>query len=109
MAFFISQQTPPPLPLRLTGYHRVLHGEVRGWWNSQIVPKSPEQLEKMRRAGRVAHAALDLAETLIEVGRTTEEMDKELHTFICALVKMCWIVWDIYKNLVCVHISSLLQ
>ena len=39
----------------------------------------------MRRAGRLAHEALDLAETLIEVGRTTEEMDKELHTFICSL------------------------
>lgn len=42
-------------------------------------------MQKMRRAGRLAHEALDLAETLIEVGRTTEEMDKELHTFICSL------------------------
>ena len=40
----------------------------------------------MRTAGRLAHEALDLAETLIEVGRTTEETDKELHTFICAMV-----------------------
>lgn len=57
--------------------------KVRGWWNSQIVPKTEDEVQKMRRAGRLAHEALDLAETLIEVGRTTEEMDKELHTFIC--------------------------
>lgn len=47
------------------------------------MPKTPEQLQKMRAAGRVAHAALDLAEQLIHCGTTTEEMDRELHTFIC--------------------------
>lgn len=37
----------------------------------------------MRAAGRVAHAALDLAEQLIHCGTTTEDMDRELHQFIC--------------------------
>ena len=42
-----------------------------------------EEIEAMRAAGRLAHSALDLAEELIRPGLTTEEMDKELHTFIC--------------------------
>ncbi|CAK9074339.1 unnamed protein product [Durusdinium trenchii] len=57
--------------------------KVRGWWNAQIVPKSEEEIEAMRAAGKLAHSALDLAEELIRPGLTTEEMDKELHTFIC--------------------------
>eukprot|EP00434_Breviolum_minutum_P029767 symbB.v1.2.026317.t1/scaffold2620.1/size74715/1 len=57
--------------------------QVRGWWNTQIVPKTEEEVAKMREAGRLAHRALDLAETLIVPGVTTEEMDKELHTFMC--------------------------
>jgi len=57
--------------------------QVRGWWNTQIVPKTEEQVAKMREAGALAHRALDLAETLIVPGVTTEEMDKELHTFMC--------------------------
>ena len=60
---------------------------MRGWWNTQIVPKTEEEVAKMREAGRLAHRALDLAETLIVPGVTTEEMDKELHTFMCAMVK----------------------
>ena len=60
--------------------------QVRGWWNSQIVPKTEEQVAKMREAGALAHRALDLAERLIVPGVTTEEMDKELHTFMCAMV-----------------------
>ena len=57
--------------------------KVRGWWNSQIARKSDEDVEAMRRAGKLAHSALDLAEQLIQPGITTEEMDKELHAFIC--------------------------
>lgn len=33
----------------------------------------------MRRAGQLAHRALDLAAELIRPGVTTEEMDRELH------------------------------
>lgn len=57
--------------------------KVRGWWNSRIAKKSPEDVEAMRAAGRLAHAALDRAAELIVPGRTTEEMDVELHRFIC--------------------------
>ena len=72
------------------GYPRLFPVEkkqVRGWWNTQIVPKTEEEVAKMREAGQLAHRALDLAETLIVPGVTTEEMDKELHTFMCAMVK----------------------
>lgn len=57
--------------------------KVRGWWNLQIATKTPEEVEKMRKAGQLAHRALDLAGELIVPGRTTEEMDKELHKFMC--------------------------
>ena len=57
--------------------------QVRGWWNSRIVPKTDSDIEAMRSAGELAHAALDLAADLIKPGVTTEQMDKELHTFIC--------------------------
>lgn len=57
---------------------------VKGWWNSRVEVKSPEALDAMRRAGQLAHATLDLAGTLVEVGKTTEEIEVALHEFICA-------------------------
>jgi len=57
--------------------------KVKGWWNSRVEVKSPEDVQAMREAGRLAHAALDLAEGLIVPGRTTQEMEVELHHFIC--------------------------
>lgn len=57
--------------------------QVRGWWNRRIERKSPADLDAMRAAGRLAHAALDRAGELIVPGRTTEEMDVELHRFMC--------------------------
>ncbi|CAK0908974.1 unnamed protein product, partial [Prorocentrum cordatum] len=47
-----------------------------------IEKKSPEALDAMRKAGRLASAALDLAGEMIVPGRTTEEMDRELHRFM---------------------------
>lgn len=58
--------------------------KVRGWWNSRIEVKSLQDVKAMRAAGRLAHAALDLAGELIAPGRTTEEIETELHHFICA-------------------------
>lgn len=58
--------------------------KVRGWWNARVQEKSPSDLDAMRAVGRLAHQALDLAGELITPGRTTEEMDAELHRFICA-------------------------
>lgn len=57
--------------------------KVRGWWNSQIQEKTPADLEAMRAAGRLARATLDRAEQLILPGVTTEEIDAELHRFMC--------------------------
>jgi methionyl aminopeptidase len=56
--------------------------KVRGWWNSRIEKKGPEALDAMRKAGRLASAALDMAGELIVPGRTTEEMDRVLHGFM---------------------------
>ena len=57
--------------------------QVRGWWNSRIERKTDRDVEAMKSAGQLAHAALDLAADLIRPGITTEQMDKEIHTFIC--------------------------
>jgi len=58
--------------------------KVRGWWNSRVERKSPADIDAMRAAGQLAHAALDRAGEFIVPGRTTEEMDAELHGFICS-------------------------
>lgn len=57
--------------------------KVRGWWNSRIETKTADALDAMRAAGKLAHAALDIAEELIMPGRTTEEIDAALHEFMC--------------------------
>lgn len=57
--------------------------KVAGWWNRRVERKTPEGVAAMRAAGKLAHEALDLAETLVTPGRTTEEMEAELHTFMC--------------------------
>lgn len=47
-----------------------------------IVLKSSRTIEKMRKAGRVASQARDLAGRLVTPGITTEEIDKEVCRFI---------------------------
>ena len=44
--------------------------------------KSPEVVEKIRAAGKIAADALALAGSLVEPGRTTDEIDREVHQFI---------------------------
>ena len=44
--------------------------------------KSPEVVEKIRAAGKIASDALALAGSLVEPGRTTDEIDREVHQFI---------------------------
>jgi len=56
---------------------------VRGWWNMRIQPKSAEDAVAMRAAGKLAHATLDLAGELIKPGVTSEELEAELHQFMC--------------------------
>eukprot|EP00931_Biecheleriopsis_adriatica_P075885 TRINITY_DN49656_c0_g1_i1.p1 TRINITY_DN49656_c0_g1~~TRINITY_DN49656_c0_g1_i1.p1 ORF type:complete len:354 (-),score=84.38 TRINITY_DN49656_c0_g1_i1:163-1224(-) len=73
-----------PVPVGIVAPPYVAEPEkVRGWWNSRVAQKTPEDVEAMRAAGKLAHATLDLAAELIRPGVTTEEMDKQLHAFIC--------------------------
>jgi methionyl aminopeptidase len=47
-----------------------------------IIKKSPEEIEKMARAGAILVAALDLLESMIRPGVTTAELDKVAERFI---------------------------
>ena len=49
---------------------------------SRIIPKSPEDIEKMRIAGRLAAEVLELASARIEPGITTAELDALCHDHI---------------------------
>ena len=49
---------------------------------SRIIPKSPEDIEKMRIAGRLAAEVLELASARIEPGITTTELDALCHDHI---------------------------
>lgn len=44
--------------------------------------KTPEEIEKMRVAGRLAAEALDFIGRFVEAGVSTEELDKRCHDFI---------------------------
>lgn len=50
--------------------------------NSSIVLKTRDEIEMMRRAGRIVAAALDLAEREIKPGMTTAELDQMIEAFI---------------------------
>lgn len=47
-----------------------------------VVIKTPEQIEKMRVAGRLAAEVLEMIEPHIQVGVTTNELDKICHDYI---------------------------
>ena len=47
-----------------------------------VIIKSPEEIEKMREAGRLAAAVLEMIEKHVEPGITTGELDKICHDFI---------------------------
>jgi len=44
-----------------------------------IEVKSPEEIEKMKVAGRVAREVLDIAGRAVDVGVTTDEIDEIVH------------------------------
>src|SRR6476619_7253605 len=48
----------------------------------QIVPKSPEDIEKMRVAGRLAAEVLQVVAPYVKPGVTTEELDRICHDHI---------------------------
>ncbi len=50
--------------------------------SERITIKSPSQLDKMRVAGRLVGETLNYLETLVEVGISTYELDKEAEAFI---------------------------
>jgi len=47
-----------------------------------IVIKTPEQIEKMRIAGRLAADVLEMIAPFVKVGVSTEELDKRCHDYI---------------------------
>ena len=49
---------------------------------SSIVIKTPEEMEKMRVAGRLAAEVLEMIEPFIQVGVTTEELNTICHDYI---------------------------
>ena len=49
---------------------------------SRVLPKSPEDIEKMRTAGRLAAEVLDLAGTHVRPGITTADLDALCHDHI---------------------------
>ena len=48
----------------------------------KVIPKSPEDIEKMRIAGRLAAEVLDLASRHVRPGMTTAELDRLCHDHI---------------------------
>ncbi|HET7845199.1 MAG TPA: M24 family metallopeptidase, partial [Xanthomonadales bacterium] len=48
----------------------------------KITVKTPEQIEKMRVAGRLASEVLDMIGEHVKPGVTTEELDRLCHEFI---------------------------
>ena len=47
-----------------------------------ITIKSPEEIEKMRRAGQLASQALCMIESYVEAGVSTAELDQICHEYI---------------------------
>ena len=52
-----------------------------------VTPKTPEQIEGMRVAGRLAAEVLEMIAPLIEVGMTTGEIDRICHDYIVNVQK----------------------
>ena len=47
-----------------------------------VTIKTPEQIEKMRVAGRMVAEVLDMIGEYVQPGVTTEELDRRCHDFI---------------------------
>lgn len=52
-----------------------------------VTPKTPEQIEGMRVAGRLAAEVLEMIAPMIEVGMTTGEIDRICHDYIVNVQK----------------------
>jgi methionyl aminopeptidase len=54
---------------------------------SEIIIKTPEEIEKMRVAGRLAAEVLEMIELYVKPGVTTEELDRIAHDYIVNVQK----------------------
>lgn len=71
------RQVPPHIPRP----EYVGRKQPRAWRGSHV--QTPETIEKMRAAGRLAAQALHLAGDQCKPGVTTDEIDKVVHEFLC--------------------------
>jgi methionyl aminopeptidase len=73
------RQVPPHIPR--PEYVGRRGGQPRPWRGSHI--QSPETIERMRVAGRLAAQALALAGEYCKPGVATDEIDRVVHEFLC--------------------------
>ena len=53
-----------------------------------IIIKTPEQIEKMRTAGRLAAEVLEMIEEHVQIDTTTEELNTICHDYIVNVQKI---------------------
>ena len=51
-------------------------------WTDSIILKSPDEIDRMREAGRIVGGCLDLAGKLLKPGATTGEVDRQVEEYI---------------------------
>ena len=69
--------------------------------STQLLPwivevKTPEEIVKMRAAGKLARDILDLAGRAVAVGVTTDEIDTLVYE---AIVKVCCVLWFTFRRM----------
>ena len=70
-----------PVPGRIARPEYVGKASPKQWRGSHV--QTPETVEKMRVAGRIAAQALQLAGEHCKPGVTTDEIDRVVHEFLC--------------------------
>lgn len=73
------------LPLDLRSASLSIQGMISSPMNVNI--KTPEEIEKMRVAGRLAAEVLEMIEEYVKPGVTTEELDRICHQYITEVQK----------------------
>lgn len=59
--------------------------EVATRHSQKIVARTPEEIERIRKASRIARMALDLAHSMVKPGVTTDAIDVAVHDFIISM------------------------
>jgi methionyl aminopeptidase len=75
ITLFLQQSTPLPFPSPCLSGERVLP-------RMSITLKTPQEIEKMRVAGRLAAEVLEMIEPFVVPGVTTEELDRICHDYM---------------------------